>query len=760
METTKRKVSIPFLIVGGILSGIIGYFVNAAWHQGIEFMEFKENLETVLSYPFRDYYDETTIKAVVIAVFIYAIVMVMYYTSRHNLMPGREYGTARFGNVKSLTRVLKGNKKHGLKCNHRILSQNVRMCVENRKTKLNNNILVIGGSGAKKTFGFAKPNILQLNTSFLITDPKGEILRSEGEMLKKNGYEVKVLNLMDMDTSDGYNPFEYIRDKRDIDTLIDNIIDNTTPKNSNPTDPFWVDSERMLLSSIFCYVWLEMPLKERNIRSVLRLLREAQVVKDKPSDLDIRMKQLVQTSDMGVDHPAYVDYMKVMGGAGDTIRSIIISANARLSRLENDSILRMLDHDDMHFEEMGIGINGDEKTKTALFCLIPDSDKTYNFIVGMLYTQAFQRLYDTADNYCGGELPIHVSFLMDEFANVALPKEFTSYLSTMRSRSISAIIIIQNLAQIKSLFKDDWESVTGNCDTFIYLGGNEQSTHEYVSKMLGKATIEKRSTGESRGRQGSSSRNYDVLGRDLMTPDEIGSLNREKCIIKVAGQFPVIDDKYNTPEHPMFDQSADGSGKVYVLEKKKSRYIGKPFEMLGKKSLAYFEKLRKAGRNIEITTLTYDELMILDELGFMETSKEQDLRREVDAIRGDEDTDGSLEYMADYDEDDSEENRLSGLIMERKEKWYEHSGKSAFIKSADPKGASEGSGVIESEDNETLQERLDRLEFSALQREEILKAVKANIPESYILTYAYPENTIFKLAGCRVNYGKKNGKIA
>lgn len=734
MEKKRRKISIPFLIFGGIVSGIIGYYVNAAWHQGIEIKEFLDNFEIILSYPFRDYYNETTLKAIFIALIIYGVVMLMYYTSRHNLMPGKEYGTAQFGNVKQLTRVLKGNTKQGAKGNHRILSQNVRMDIENRKTKLNNNILVIGGSGAKKTFGFAKPNILQLNTSFIVTDPKGEILRSEGELLRQNGYEVKVLNLMDMATSDGYNPFAYIQKQTDIDILISNIIANTTPKDANKNDPFWEDAEKMLLTSLFTYVWYEMPPKQRNIRSVLGLLGEAAVKKDEPSDLDLRMMRLSQTSDLADKHPAYVAYQKVMSGAGDTVRSIIISAEARLARLDNNEVLRLLDHDDMHFEEMGIGINGDEKTKTALFCLIPDSDKTYNFIVGMLYTQAFQKLYRTADSMYGGELPIHVTFLMDEFANVALPDDFCSLISTMRSRSISSIIILQNLAQIKAMFKDTWETITGNCDTTIYLGGNEQSTHEYMSKLLGKATIEKRSTGESRGRQGSSSRNYDVLGRDLMTPDEVSRLDRNKCIIKVAGQPPVIDEKYDTPKHPRFMESADGKGKPFILQKKLERFIGKPFEFLDKKSLAYYEKLRETESGIEITTLTYDELMILDDLGFMDTVKEQDMQREVEKIREEEDTDGNLMYTPPADEEDSSENRLSGLIMERKEKRYEY--------------------------QNTLQERLDSLEFSNLQVDEILKAVDAGIPESYILSYAYPENSVFKLAGFRTHYLMKENKIA
>ena len=380
----------------------------------------------------------------------------------------------------------------------------------------------------------------------------------------------------------------------------------------------------------------------------------------------------------------------------------------------------------------------------------------------MLYTQAFQRLYRVADSMYGGELPIHVTFLMDEFANVALPDDFCSLISTMRSRSISSIIILQNLAQIKAMFKDTWETITGNCDTTIYLGGNEQSTHEYMSKLLGKATIEKRSTGESRGRQGSSSRNYDVLGRDLMTPDEVSRLDRNKCLIKVAGQPPVIDEKYNTPKHPRFAESADGNGEPFVLKKKKNRYIGQPFEFLGEKSIGYYEKLQQAGDSVEITTVTYDELMILDDLGFMETVKEQGLRQEVDRIRDEEDTEGELKFTpAEVDEDDVPAG-LSGLIMERKEKQYEfpEKKKNAFIKSTSGAAGGGGGSISQPEKSETLQERLDNYPFSELQRQEIFKAVKAKLPEEYILSYAYPENSVFKMAGFRVKYDPKQERTA
>ena len=753
----KKKVSIPLLIIGAIVSGALGYYINGAWHTGMEVSEFMEALELELSYPFRDYYNETTIKAVLIAVFIFSLLMLIYYTGRRNLMPGREFGTAKFGNPKLLTKVLKGDTPTSEKGNHRILSQNVRMNIDNRLTKFNNNILVIGGSGAKKTFGFVKPNILQMNTSFIVTDPKGEILRSEGELLRQNGYNVRVLNLIDMDSSDGYNPFDYIRDENDIPILIGNLIGNTTPKNAMQNDPFWEKSEGMFLQALFYYVWLEEGPKTRNIRTVLRLLREAEVTKDEPSELDKRMWKLSQTSPLGEDHPAYVMYQKCMRGAGDTVRSIIISANARLAKLENEKVLRMMDHDDMHFEELGIGENGDEQTKTALFCLIPDSDKTYNFIVGMLYTQAFQRLYKIADSEYGGELPIHVTFMLDEFANVALPDDFCSLISTMRSRSISSVIIIQNLAQLKALFKDTWETITGNCDTTIYLGGNEQSTHEYISKLLGKGTIDKRSNGETRGRQGSSSRNYDALGRELMTPDEVGRLNRNKCIVNVAGQYPVVDDKYDTPKHPMFGKSADGHGKPFVNEKRSTTLYGKPFEILGEKSLAYYERKQKNDPKgeIYIDTVTYDEFMLLDDLGLATRFSDLADKSEVEKVNETEGLSSTLQYMPDAESDD---NTVSGLIRSVKQKRYEHPGekpsKAMLIKSpAKNTESAEGSGKAP----ETIRARLDLMGFSDAQRKEIERAITENIPENYILTYAYPTNSTVKMATCRKNY--KTGLI-
>ena len=428
----------------------------------------------------------------------------------------------------------------------------------------NKNVLIVGGSGSGKTRFWIKPNLLQLHSSYVLTDPKGTTLLEVGNAFVHANYRIKIFNTINFRKSMHFNPFAYLHSEKDILNLTTTLMANTKGEGKGG-DPFWEKAEGLFLQAIFYYVWLEVQPAKRNFETVLKLLGEAEVTEQgKASKLDVRMKFLEESSPLGANHPAVKQYNKCMRGAGDTVRSIIISANSRLAFLENKQVLRLLSKDELNLSDIGIGVNGDGETKTALFCVIPDSDKSYNFIIGMLYTQIFQELYYQADFNCGGRLPIHVTFMLDEFANVALPDDFCSLLSTMRSREISSIIIIQNFAQLKALFKDTWETIPGNCDTFIYLGGNEQSTHKYVSELLGKGTIDKKSSGETKGRQGSSSRNYDVLGRELFTPDEVRKLDNKKCIIFIRGFDPIMDNKFIPFNHPMFNQTADGKGEPYV----------------------------------------------------------------------------------------------------------------------------------------------------------------------------------------------------
>ena len=712
MQTTKKKPNIVIILIGLLITIVFGYLLAGAWADGKDLNTFPSAFHQVLQHPFRNYLNEFTVKMIGFSVFVYVLVLVMYYTSQRNYMPGKEYGTSKLANVKQINKVLMDENE----TNNRILSQNIRMSLDTRKTKLNNNVLIIGGSGAGKTFYEVKPNLMQMNTSFVITDPKGEILRSTGQMLKDNGYQVKVINLLEMEHSDCYNPFAYIREETDVVKLITNLMSNTTPKNAAPNDPFWDKAESMFLQSLFYYVWMEAKPEKRNFQTVLKLIGEAEVTeKGKASNLDLRMKFLEEASPLGENHPAVKQYNKCMRGAGDTVRSIIISANSRLASLENEKVLRMLSKDEMQLAELGIGASADAKTKTALFCVIPDSDKTYNFIIGLLYTQIFQELYYQADFNCGGRLPIHVTFMLDEFSNVALPDDFCSLLSTMRSREISSVIIIQNLAQIKALFKDTWETIPGNCDTLVYLGGNEQGTHEYISKMLGKATIDKKSSGETKGRQGSSSRNYDVLGREIMMPDEVRKMDNGKCLIFIRGQDPVFDGKYIPFSHPMFGQTEDGGAKAYEhVVDVESTILEPPFYILDSKSCAYYEKLQKKGENIFIDKLSYEEFMLLGEMDM----EKRFLDLEEQALKEDMQKEQNLEIS--YEEEETEK----GQELPTTEK----------------------------EQYEEIRRRLLSNAFGKEQIEEVKKALAVPVPYEVILEYLHPEVSVKEMEAIRCRY--------
>lgn len=476
---------------------------------------------------------------------------------------------------------------------NRILSKNIQFSLDSENiTHMNNNILVIGGSGCGKSFKFAKPNIMQLASSFIITDPKGELCRDTAGFLEHHGYDVKVLNLLDMKKSSRYNPFDYVQTDVDIIKLIQNLIRNTTPKGASPGDPFWEKAEGMFLQSIFFYVWKEGVKNEEtgkiehNIGAVLKLLDLAEFTEDRngnkePSELDHLMEELEKRNPT---HPAVLNYNKTMRGAADTVRSILISANSRLAPIQSDEIVEFMSEDEMDIRSIGA-------RKTVVFCVIPDVDKTYNFLVGLFYTQTFQQLYYAADFIYDGKLPVNVTFLLDEFANVALPDDFTSLLSTMRSRQISSIIIVQNMAQLKKLYKDDYETIQGNCDVMIFLGGNERGTHKEIEEAIGKQTIYKKSYGLTRGKNGSSSTNEDTLGRELMMASEVRKLRRDECIILINGFDAVKDKKIETWNHPLFPELKKYGGYQYDARitraiRKKERNVDSSIEFISDDKLA------------------------------------------------------------------------------------------------------------------------------------------------------------------------------
>ena len=525
-------------------------------------------------------------------------------------------------------------KNYDINTNQRQLSEHIYMSLNTRHTDLNNNILVVGGSGAGKTFRFIQPTMMTLSSSFVVTDPKGEILRDTANFMKSHGYNIKVLNLLDMLHSNHFNPFVYIRDDTDVIKLVSSIMQNTSTKEaaSSGSDPFWDNACEMLLQALVFYVIKVEPPERQTFRRVMELLAKADFTEDArgnklPSDLDrmfaaledqenIRFasEQLDYDEGKREDLPDPVSqavqmYNGVMKGAADTVRSIIITAKARLRNLTNKDILNILDYDEMNLRELGLGMDEDGKTKTVLYCVIPDNDKSYNFLVGILYTQIFKELYAAADMECGGKLPIHVTFALDEFANVALPDDFCSLLSTMRGREISCIIIIQNMAQIKALFKDTWETIPGNCDVFIYLGGNEQSTHEYVSKLLGKGTYDKQTSGVTKSKQGSTSKNEDVIGRELMLPSEVRKVDGKYCLIFIRGFDPIMDKKIQTQNKPMFGEM----NKPYQHPATLKRKLDGGIKII---PFARFEKIRERDKNAGIhmsVCLDGDMLMSLSD---------------------------------------------------------------------------------------------------------------------------------------------------
>ena len=507
---------------------------------------------TVMQNPFHIQLCEDSLKTVLILLLIYGIAIGVYLSTDRNYRRREEHGSAKWGSAGS------GNKKYAdkKKDENKLLTQNVAIGLDGRKHRRNLNVLVCGGSGAGKTRFYAKPNIMNANTSFVVLDPKGELLRDTGNLLKEKGYEVKVLDLIDMEKSHCYNPFVYLHSDDDIQRLTTNLFKNTTPKGSQTQDPFWDQTAAMLLKALVCYLHYEAPPDEQNFPMVMEMIRAGDVKEDNEEYQSVLDELFERLEERNPEHIALKYYRAYHSGSAKTLKSIQISLVSRLEKFNLDSLAGITQTDEMELGNIG-------EKKTAVFAVIPDNDSSFNFIVGMLYTQLFQQLYYQADSIHGGRLPVHVHFVMDEFANVALPDEFDKLLSTMRSREISVSIIIQNLAQLKALFEKQWESIVGNCDEFLYLGGNEQSTHEYVSKLLGKETIDTNTYGRSRGRNGNYSTNYQLAGRELMTPDEVRMLDNKYALLFIRGERPIQDLKYDILHHPNVSLTTDGGAPAY-----------------------------------------------------------------------------------------------------------------------------------------------------------------------------------------------------
>ena len=514
--------------------------------------EILPKLMTVFNNPFQIELCEDSLKTVLVLLLCYGFGIGIYFSTRRNYRRREEHGSAKWGDARAV------NKKYCQtpKSENKLMTQNVSIGLNAKKHRRNLNTLVCGGSGAGKTRFYCKPNLMQANTSFVILDPKGEIVRDVGKLLEAKGYEIKVLDLISMEKSHCYNPFVYLRSDNDIQRLVTNLFKSTTPKGSQSNDPFWDTAASMLLLALVFYLHYEAPEDEQNFAMIMEMVRAGAIEDEeepRPSPLDNLFSELEYENP---DHIALKYYHSYHSGSAKTLKSIQITLAARLEKFNLESLASLTSTDELELETLG-------EKKTALFALIPDNDTSFNFLVSILYTQLFQQLFYSADHIHGGSLPIPVHFLMDEFANVSLPDDFDKILSVMRSRSVSVSIILQNLAQLKALFEKQWESIVGNCDEFLYLGGNEQSTHKYVSELLGKSTIDTNTYGKSEGRSGSYSTNYQISGRELLTPDEVRMLDNRYAILFIRGERPVLDFKYDILKHPNVALTADGKAGVY-----------------------------------------------------------------------------------------------------------------------------------------------------------------------------------------------------
>ena len=524
--------------------------------------ELLRNLTSALEQPTNIIWTDKSLPTILICLAAYGMAVLLYRTNQGRTRDGEEHGSAAWATPASV------NAQFAQK-DSTPLTQHVRLGLDTHKHRRSLNVLVIGGSGAAKTRSFVLPNILTANTNYVITDPKSEVLLATGGYLKEQGYDVRVLNLVNLEQSDGYNPFRYLRDEKDVLKLVNNLIQSTTPKGSHESDPFWTKAETALLQAIILMLFQEAPEYEQNFSMVMRVLEYAEVREEDEghvSPLDLLFESIERRKP---DSVAVRQYKVFKLAAGKTAKSILVSTAVRLAPFNLPQIQALTDHDDMDLYTLG-------EKKVALYAVIPDNDNTFNFLVSLLYAQAFQALYYSADQIHHGPLPRHVRFVLDEFAAMPLPG-FTRELATMRSRSISASVIIQNMAQIKELYKDSWETIPGNCDTILYLGGNESSTHKYVSEMLGKATIDTKTHGQTKGKSGSYSTNFQMSGRELLTPDEVRKLDNRYALLFIRGASPVMDEKYDLMHHPAISHSSLGGAAPYIhYGTKPPIYTGRP----------------------------------------------------------------------------------------------------------------------------------------------------------------------------------------
>ena len=550
IQLIKNKDTLLLSAVG--LIPVIWIALLAAPYASGSVFEMISNMDKMFEEPYRIRLVEGSLRTVLLFVTAYVLGIGIFLSMQKNFRRGEEHGSAKWGDASYV------NSKYASKLytNNKLLTRNVRIGLDGRTHMRNLNVLVIGGSGSGKTRFYCKPNILQANTSFVVLDPKGEQIKACGGLLESQNYDIKVLDLIHMERSHCYNPFVYLRNDNDVQRLVTNLFKATTPKDSTTSDPFWDTAAQMLLHALIFYLMYEAPEEEQNFAMVMEMIRYGEVDEEDnaPSALDLLFYDLRRYEP---GHIALKYYDAYHSGAAKTLKSIQITLASRLEKFNLESLASLTATDELDLPSLG-------EKKCAIFALIPDNDTSFNFLVSILYTQLFQQLFECADEKHGGCLPVHVHFLMDEFANVSLPNDFDKILSVMRSRGVSVSIILQNLAQLKALFEKQWESIVGNCDEFVYLGGNEQATHKYVRELLGKETIDLDTYNQSYGMHGNYTRNSQLQGRELMTPDEIRRLDNRYALLFIRGERPVRDLKYDILKHPNIRQSQDGGAEPYI----------------------------------------------------------------------------------------------------------------------------------------------------------------------------------------------------
>ena len=503
--------------------------------------------------------------------------LVVYFKGKNakKYRKGMEYGSARWGGAEDIKPYIDPVFENNV-----LLTQTERLTMNSRpkqpKYARNKNILVIGGSGSGKTRFFVKPNLMQMHSSYVVTDPKGTVLLECGKLLQqKGGYRIKVLNTINFKKSMKYNPFAYLRSEKDILKLVNTIIANTKGDGEKSGEDFWVKAEKLYYTALIGYIWYEAPEDEKNFTTLLEMINASEAREDDEdfqNPVDLMFERLEEKDP---EHFAVKQYKKYKLAAGKTAKSILISCGARLAPFDIKELRELMETDEMELDTIG-------DRKTALFVIISDTDDTFNFVVSILYTQLFNLLCDKADDEYGGRLPVHVRCLLDEFANIGQIPKFEKLIATIRSREISASIILQSQSQLKAIYKDNADTIVGNCDTTLFLGGKEKTTLKEISEILGKETIDSFNTSETRGRELSHGLNYQKLGKQLMTEDEIAVMDGGKCILQLRGVRPFFSDKFDITKHPKYKYLSDADPKnAFDMEKhlKRRPAIVKPDEV-------------------------------------------------------------------------------------------------------------------------------------------------------------------------------------